>query len=262
MPAVPRFVSLAIKGRCAPVKAGTTSKISVGITELTLRRQPLPGSLVDHQNLELVPARTSSAQRADPRAGRCAIRETAPMLPPSRAPKAVAVARLCAARSAPHRHWPSAAGFRGPENRRGSTLAPLAPAASTGARGRQMSGAQMRRWWCGITRITETELAATNRRAGFPAPQRFAVGTKRRLRSAWPAPDGRGRPAPARRGRAAGLWLRAEGCGHTEPAAPKRAAVFVFSTIRNRFSSPRFAGLGKATFLGRAHHIRGIAGPD
>ena len=27
--------------------------------------------------------------------------------------------------------------------------------------------------------------------------------TKRRLRSAWPAPDGRGRPAPARRGRAA-----------------------------------------------------------
>ena len=26
----------------------------------------------------------------------------------------------------------------------------LAPAASTDARGRQMSGAQMRRWWCGI----------------------------------------------------------------------------------------------------------------
>ena len=35
VPTVPRFVSLAIKGCCATVKAGTTSKISVGITELT-----------------------------------------------------------------------------------------------------------------------------------------------------------------------------------------------------------------------------------
>ena len=33
----------------------------------------------------------------------------------------------------------------------------------------------MRRWWCGIQpRITETELAARNRRAGFPAPLGFA----------------------------------------------------------------------------------------
>ena len=56
----------------------------------------------------------------------------------------------------------------------------------------------------GSTRITETELAARNRRAGFPAPLGFAdQEDEARLRSTWPAPDGRGRPAPARRGRAA-----------------------------------------------------------
>ena len=56
----------------------------------------------------------------------------------------------------------------------------------------------------GSTRITETGLAARNRRAGFPAPLGFAdQADEARLRSTWPAPDGRGRPAPPRRGRAA-----------------------------------------------------------
>ena len=61
----------------------------------------------------------------------------------------------------------------------------------------------MRRWWCGSTRITETGLAARNRRAGFPAPVASVPGDEARLRGTWPAPDGRRRPAPARRGRAA-----------------------------------------------------------
>jgi len=47
-----------------------------------------------------------------------------------------------------------------------------AVAASTDACGRHMPGAPMRRACRWITRITETELAARNRRARFPASQR------------------------------------------------------------------------------------------
>ena len=61
----------------------------------------------------------------------------------------------------------------------------------------------MRRWWCGSTRITETGLAARNRRAGFPALVASVSRDEARLRGTWPALDGRRRPAPARRGRAA-----------------------------------------------------------
>jgi hypothetical protein len=50
-------------------------------------------------------------------------------------------------------------------------------AASTDACGRHMPGAPMRRTCRWTTRITEAELAATNRRARFPASQR--VGTLR-----------------------------------------------------------------------------------
>ena len=85
------------------------------------------------------------------------------------------------------------------------TLAPLAPAASTDARGRQMSGAQMRRWWSGIyaDHRDRTRREESPRRFSRSAALRLS-GHEARLRSTWPAPDGHGRPAPARRGRAAG----------------------------------------------------------
>jgi len=114
---------------------------------------------------------------------------------------------------APHRHWPSAAASAVRKTVAARTLAALASAASTrDARGRQMSGAQMRRWWRGIyadhtDRTRLRGIAAP----GFPLRRASLIRrTKRRLRSAWPAPDGRGRPAPARRGRAAVSWLSSD----------------------------------------------------
>ena len=60
--------------------------------------------------------------------------------------KDVAVARPCAALIAPRRRWPSAAASAVRKTVAARTLAALAAAASRDACGRQMSGAQMRRW--------------------------------------------------------------------------------------------------------------------
>ena len=76
-----------------------------------------------------------------------------------------------------------------------------AVAASMDACGRHMSGAPMRRTYRSMTRITQTELAARNRRARFPATQR--VGT---LRNA-PAGDPT-RPAIVEAAAPAGLRRR------------------------------------------------------
>ena len=75
---------------------------------------------------------------------------------------------------------------------------------SRDARGRQMPGALMRRWSRGIYADHR------DRTRREESPRRFSGSDglrwhadEARLRSAWPAPDGRGRPAPARPGRAA-----------------------------------------------------------
>jgi len=90
---------------------------------------------------------------------------------------------------APRQHWPSTAGFRGPcfdnaqhalslpKGGKPSRLIPsltLAPAASTDARGRQMSGAQMRRWSC---RIYADHRDRTRR---AESPRRFSCFGERR----------------------------------------------------------------------------------
>ena len=93
--------------------------------------------------------------------------------------------------------------FRGPENRLASTLLRSLPRRVGMRVGDRCQAHRCAGGDVGSTRITETELAARNRRAGFPAPSCASPirRTKRRLRRAWPAPDGPGRPAPARRGR-------------------------------------------------------------
>ena len=84
------------------------------------------------------------------------------------------------------------------------TLAALVVAASRDALGRHMSGALMRRWSTWDLRGSQRP----NSPRGIAAPV-FLLRCaslpvdEARLRRTWPAPDGRGRPAPARRGRAA-----------------------------------------------------------
>ena len=90
---------------------------------------------------------------------------------------------------APRRRWPSASGFRGlrfdtaqralslAEGRKivaARTLASLDGAPSTDALAPQMSGGIIAGGDSRSTRITETELAAKNRRADFPASPRVA----------------------------------------------------------------------------------------
>jgi hypothetical protein len=65
-----------------------------------------------------------------------------------------------------------------PGNR--SRLIRVAAAATTGSSGRHVPRALMRRWWCAVTRITRWEVAARNRRARFPAPQRAVRSALRR----------------------------------------------------------------------------------
>ena len=70
--------------------------------------------------------------------------------------------------------------------------------------GGTMPGAPMRRWWCGSTRDHRDRTRAR----GIAAPVFLlrwlrCLGDEARLRGTWPAPDGRRRPAPAPRGRAA-----------------------------------------------------------
>jgi hypothetical protein len=78
----------------------------------------------------------------------------------------------------------------------------------------------------GSTRITETELAARNRRAGFPAPQRFADReTKRDSAARGPLQTA---AAVQHRHGAGGrrfFWLRWTGCAQLEAAAPRHAIV-------------------------------------
>jgi len=111
-----------------------------------------------------------------------------------------------AAGRAPRRHWPSAAGFRGPrfdgaqralslaEGRKtvaAHTLAALNDAASRDALRRQMSGGTIAGVDLRSTRITETGLAARNRRADFPAPQ-ASLTAQHVARSRRPRPSSTG----------------------------------------------------------------------
>ena len=80
----------------------------------------------------------------------------------------------------------------------------------------------MRRWWCGSTRITETGLAARNRRAGFPALVASVSRDEARLRGTWPALETA----------AAGQHRRAAGAQHvqprqSDPSTNRRAVSFL-----------------------------------
>ena len=98
----------------------------------------------------------------------------------------------------------------------------------------------MRRWWRGIYADHRDRTRREESPRRFSCSAALRCYDEARLRSAWPAPDGRGRPAPARRGRAA------TGLGHRplvtfafrrKPRIQVENAVAVGNITRSRCTS-------------------------